>query len=92
MTDHEPAPDARAADDGREAPAGDAPPPHTQARRSPLDREEQAIKDDVLRMGALVEEAIRAAAAALTAHDAALALSVIKGDARINDDNAACPG
>jgi phosphate transport system protein len=59
--------------------------PHTQARRDPLDREQQAIKDDVLRMGALVEEAIRGAAAALVAHDAALALSVIKGDTRIND-------
>jgi phosphate transport system protein len=66
------------------AQTGDTP-PHTQARRDPLDREEQAIKDDVLRMGALVEEAIRGAAAALVAHDAALALSVIKGDARIND-------
>jgi phosphate transport system protein len=60
-------------------------PPHTQARRDPLDREEQAIKDDVLRMGALVEEAIRGAAAALIAHDAELALAVIKGDGRIND-------
>jgi phosphate transport system protein len=59
--------------------------PHTHARRDPLDREQQAIKDDVLRMGALVEEAIRGAAAALVAHDPALALSIIKGDARIND-------
>lgn len=60
-------------------------PPHMQARRDPLDREEQAIKDDVLRMGTLVEEAIRAAAAALEAHDAVMALAVITGDARIND-------
>lgn len=57
----------------------------TQARRDPLDREEQAIKDDVLRMGTLVEEAIRGAAAALAAHDAEGALAVIRGDARIND-------
>lgn len=83
MTDHETASDRT--DDDRDSPVQDTTPPHTQARRSPLDREQQAIKDDVLRMGALVEEAIRAAAAALAAHDASLAMSVIKGDARIND-------
>ena len=40
------------------------------------------IKDAVLRMGALVEEAIRRARSALTTHDAELALDVIKADAR----------
>ena len=55
------------------------------ARRESLDREEQVIKDAVLRMGSLVEEAIRRAATALTTHDAALALEIIQGDAVIND-------
>ena len=59
--------------------------PTTQARRDPLDLQEQEIKDAVLRMGSLVEEAIRRASLALTSHDADLALDVIKADARIND-------
>ena len=55
------------------------------AARETLDREEQLIRDSVLRMGALVEAAIREASRALTAHDTALALDVIKGDAIINE-------
>jgi len=55
------------------------------ARREILDREEQLIKDAVLRMGALVEEAIRASSAALTGHDADAALEIIRGDATINE-------
>ncbi len=43
------------------------PGPH--ARRDPLDLQEQEIKDAVLRMGSLVEEAIRRASLALTNHD-----------------------
>ena len=58
---------------------------HAQAPREALDREEQLIRDSVLRMGSLVEGAIREAARALTAHDAALALDVVKGDAIINE-------
>jgi phosphate transport system protein len=54
-------------------------------RREALDREEELIKDDVLRMGALVEEAIRTASRSLTTHDTELALSVIRGDAVINE-------
>jgi phosphate transport system protein len=54
--------------------------------RETLDREEEAIKDAVLRMGAHVEEAIRQASNALTRHDAALALEIIKADAVINDE------
>ena len=50
-----------------------------------LDREEQLIRDAVLRMGTLIEAAIRQASRALTAHDAALALDVIRGDALINE-------
>jgi phosphate transport system protein len=55
------------------------------ARRDSLDLQEQEIKDAVLRMGSLVEEAIRRASQALTAHDAELALDIVKADARIND-------
>jgi phosphate transport system protein len=55
------------------------------ARRDALDLQEQEIKDAVLRMGSLVEEAIRRASQALTGHDAELALDIIKADARIND-------
>jgi phosphate transport system protein len=53
--------------------------------REGLDREEHLIRDSVLRMGALVEAAIRESSRALVAHDAALALDVIKGDAIINE-------
>jgi phosphate transport system protein len=53
--------------------------------REALDLQENEIKDAVLRMGALVEEAIREASRSLVDHDADLALDVIKADARIND-------
>jgi len=55
------------------------------ARRDPLDTAEQEIKDAVLRMGSLVEEAIRRASLALTGHDGELALEIIKDDAHINE-------
>jgi phosphate transport system protein len=55
------------------------------AHRDALDREEELIKDAVLRMGALVEEAIRKASRALVEHDADLALEVIKGDPVVNE-------
>ena len=55
------------------------------ARREALDREQQLIKDAVLRMGALVEDAIRAASRALVAHDADAALTIIRGDPTINE-------
>ena len=57
--------------------------PH--APREPLDREQREIKLNVLRMGALVEDAIRAAITALIDHDSEAALSVIVGDGRINE-------
>lgn len=53
--------------------------------RPGLDQELAAIKDDVLRMGSLVEEAILAAIAALIAHDAEAATAVIVNDRRINE-------
>jgi phosphate transport system protein len=69
---------AHAADDRPEATA----PIHP---RDALDTQESLIHDAVLRMGTLVEEAIRRASHALETHDAALALEVIEGDAIINE-------
>ena len=53
--------------------------------RSTYDREIGEVKDNVLRMGSLVESQIRAAIAALIAHDADAALQVIKDDRQINE-------
>lgn len=53
--------------------------------RETLDRALREIKDNVLRMGSLVEEAIRASLRALADHDAEAALAVIVGDQRINE-------
>ncbi len=55
------------------------------AKRESLDRDEHLIQDAVLRMGSLVEEAIRDASRALQTHDMDLAYQVIKGDAIINE-------
>lgn len=68
-----------------EAANNETPQPLSTTPRETLDREEGAIKDAVLRMGAAVEESIRQASNALTRHDAALALEIIKADAVIND-------
>lgn len=64
---------------------GDRPTPPAPTPRTTLDREEQQIKEEVLRMGALVEEAIRRAGRALEAHDAEAARAVIRDDAAVND-------
>jgi phosphate transport system protein len=53
--------------------------------RAAFDRELQEVKDDVLRMGTLVEEAIRAAIDSIEQHDAEAALAVIVADVTIND-------
>ncbi|HEY7132378.1 MAG TPA: phosphate signaling complex protein PhoU [Candidatus Limnocylindrales bacterium] len=53
--------------------------------RETLDLEMSEIKDDILRMGSSVEEAIRASIAALLAHDATAATAVIVSDGRINE-------
>ncbi len=53
--------------------------------RDALDRELREVKDNVLRMGMLVEDQIRAAIKALVEHDAEAALAVIIGDGRINE-------
>ena len=56
-----------------------------QPPRPPLDREQHAVKESVLRMGSLVEDQIRAAIAALVTHDADAATTVIASDGRINE-------
>ena len=53
--------------------------------RETFDRELQEVKDSVLRMGSLVEEAIRAAIDSLVRHDADAATAVIVADAGINE-------
>ena len=58
---------------------------HLPARRDALDRDEGLIKDAVLRMGSLVEEAIRGASRALQTHDTELATRIIVDDRHIND-------
>jgi phosphate transport system protein len=57
----------------------------THPSRSGLDAAMREVKDGILRMGSTVEDAIRAAIAALVAHDAEAATRVIVGDARINE-------
>ena len=59
--------------------------PAVHPARAALDLEMRQIKDNVLRMGSLVEDAIRAAIQALVDHDAAAATSVIVNDRRINE-------
>lgn len=55
------------------------------ATRGVLDEDERVVKDTLLRMGSLIEVAILDTVAALEQHDAAKALAVIEGDARINE-------
>ncbi len=68
---------------GLDAPRPVAHPIH--GHRQTFDRELQEVKDNVLRMGSLVEEAILAAIDALVRHDADAALAVIIADAGINE-------
>ncbi len=58
---------------------------HPPAPRDALDAQEDLIRDAVLRMGTLVEAAIRQASRSLATHDAELALDLINGDAIINE-------
>ena len=53
--------------------------------RTTYDREISEVKDNVLRMGSLVESQIRAAIHALVTHDADAALKVIIDDRQINE-------
>jgi phosphate transport system protein len=59
--------------------------PPTHHIRSTYDREMAEIKDNVLRMGSLVEAQIRAAIDALVAHDPDAAMKVIIDDRLINE-------
>jgi phosphate transport system protein len=59
--------------------------PPTHGVRSAYDREISEVKDNVLRMGSLVEAQIHAAIAALIAHDPDAALQVIKDDQQVNE-------
>jgi phosphate transport system protein len=59
--------------------------PPTHGLRSAYDREIAEVKDNILRMGSLVEAQIHAAIDALVAHDAESALKVIADDRQIND-------
>jgi phosphate transport system protein len=52
--------------------------------RTALNREESIIKDDILRMGSMVESAIDRSITALKQHDAALAQQVIDDDQKVN--------
>jgi phosphate transport system protein len=67
----------------------ESPPPaaphltHQQVRQA-LDQHERQLRDAVLRMGSLVEDAIRAALRALVTHDVAAASAVIENDRLIN--------
>lgn len=56
----------------------------TSSIRSALDREENRIKDDILRMGSMVELAIDNAIAALKQRDGSIAQQVIDDDKQIN--------
>jgi phosphate transport system protein len=59
--------------------------PARSGTRATLDRELRAVKDDVLRLGALVEEALERAGKALTERDTELADRVRWDDAEVND-------
>jgi len=73
--------------DGAEAELIDAAAANPSAHpgRVALDHDMAQIKDHVLRMGSLVEDAIEAAMAALVDHDAEAATAVIVNDRRINE-------
>ncbi len=53
--------------------------------RTTLDHDLQVIRDDVLRLGSLVEQSLERAFAAFKTHDASLAQDVINDDQVIND-------
>ena len=65
--------------------AGSPTSPVAHPSREGLDQQLREIKDNVLRMGAMVEDQIRATLKALVAHNAEAATRVIHDDAAIND-------
>lgn len=82
------APDERTGDSARPIPESEGllrPPAAPHPRRPTYDREMSEIKDNVLRMGTMVEDQIRAAINALVLHDAEGAFQVILDDSQINE-------
>jgi phosphate transport system protein len=61
------------------------PPAAPHPSRPAYDRELAEVKDNILRMGSLVEEQIRAAIDALVTHNAEAALQVVIDDRKINE-------
>jgi phosphate transport system protein len=59
--------------------------PELTRSRAGLDREERVVKDEILRMGSLVESQIRDALRAMVERDSVLAKQVIDNDTRVND-------
>ncbi|HEY4227338.1 MAG TPA: phosphate signaling complex protein PhoU [Candidatus Limnocylindrales bacterium] len=59
--------------------------PELTRSRAGLDREERVVKDEILRMGSLVESQIRDALRAMVERDSGLATQVIDNDTRVND-------
>jgi phosphate transport system protein len=59
--------------------------PELTRSRAGLDREERFVKDEILRMGSLVESQIRDALRAMVERDSILATQVIDNDTRVND-------
>jgi phosphate transport system protein len=64
---------------------GDVVTPPVAAGRPTLDNEERLLSETILRMGSLVEDAIRKAAKALVDHDSAAASEIIRNDPVINE-------
>ncbi len=71
--------------DAADPTAADPAPMPAHATRSTYDHELAEVKDNILRMGSLVEAQIRAAIDALLVHDAEAALKVIIDDRLINE-------
>jgi phosphate transport system protein len=67
------------------AAGGHLPPAAPHPSRPVYDRELAEVKDNILRMGSLVEEQIRAAIDALVTHNAEAALQVVIDDTKINE-------
>jgi phosphate transport system protein len=80
---HEPAVD-REVEEILRTVEGDVPEAGVTLPRKPLDREERAIREILLRMGSIIEERIRLTVEALETHDADKALLVIRGDEEVN--------
>jgi phosphate transport system protein len=77
--------DGSAANGGRPESAPAEPETKRPGPRATLDKEVRSVKDDVLRLGAMVEDALERAGKALTERDTELADRVRWDDAEVND-------